>query len=228
MKYPRTPHLPWSPGATSDDKWISDVDLELLKSSGIELITTEKLDGGNISMSRDKFHARSEESTIGPWDFRAKARWQEFAHEIPENFIISAESLYARRSVAYENLPDVFLVFGIWEDLKNGDFKALSWDEVVEWTNLLELHTVPELYRGTNFHAATSEWARFFGSDEYFGADAEKSAEKSEGYVIRNAGSFLHKDFAKNVAKYVRENHVRTAADWRHRDDFELNGLAIK
>lgn len=42
-KYPRTPHLPWSPGATSDDKYIQDLN----SFKGRKIVITEKMDGEN-------------------------------------------------------------------------------------------------------------------------------------------------------------------------------------
>ena len=214
VKYPRTPHLPGSPGSTSDDKWLSEAALNFL-SSGIELVATEKMDGGNITLARDFMHARSTDSQMGAYENRAKARWQEFRHEIPENLRISAESLYARRSVGYEDLADVLLVFGMWED----DL-ALSWREVKEYAELLGLSTVPELYVGNDFEKAVNIWRRQQKALETLGTPRE-----SEGFVVRNAGSFAMEDFSLNVAKWVRADHVRTTADWRSRDDFELNGF---
>lgn len=41
MKYPRTPHLPWSEGMTSDDKMLKTTNIFV----GNRVIVTEKLDG---------------------------------------------------------------------------------------------------------------------------------------------------------------------------------------
>lgn len=53
--YPRTAHLPWSPGATSDDVRIAD----LSGLTGREVVVTEKLDGENTTLYADGLHARS-------------------------------------------------------------------------------------------------------------------------------------------------------------------------
>ena len=55
IKYPRTPHLPTSPGLTNDDRIIKD--LSLLERS--QVVITEKMDGENTTISRDYIHARS-------------------------------------------------------------------------------------------------------------------------------------------------------------------------
>lgn len=207
-KYPRTPHLPFSPGATSDDKYASKETIEFLK-SGIELVCTEKMDGGNLTMYNDAFHARSLSSGTHAWDTAAKSLWAEIHNEIPEGWRISGESMYARRSVAYDNLPGSFIVFGIWNEKNH----LISWDETEEYCELLGLPHTPVIYRGTNYNDAVEAWGKKY------------DAESSEGFVVRNAGSFHYSDFSKNIAKWVRADHVRTAADWRHRSDFAVNGF---
>lgn len=210
-KYPRTPHLPFSPGATSDDKHATAQTLAHL-ASGIDLVVTEKMDGGNLTFYRDDFHGRSKDSGTHAWDTAARALWASVRFDIPEGWRISGESVYARRSVGYENLPGVYLVFGIWDESN----MLRPWGETKEWADLLGLPTVPVLYRGNDYAEATSIWARTHESST------------SEGFVLRNAGAFSYADFESNIAKYVRAGHVTTAADWRHRDDFALNGFARK
>lgn len=208
IKYPRTFHLPSSLGATSDDKYISKETLKFL-SSGIELVVTEKLDGGNFTMTRNHAFARSTDGTSQLWDNPAKALWASIRQDIPENWRVSGESLYAQRSVAYSDLPGWFVVFGVWDGSK-----ALSWQEVTQWAELLGLPLAPVLYQGSDFKAATSAWSK------------DHDEETSEGYVVRNAGSFNREDFSKNVAKWVRADHVRTSASWRQRDDFKRNTIS--
>lgn len=209
VKYPRTPHLPWSPGATDDDKVASDSCIDRL-SSGIELVVTEKMDGGNLTFYRDNFHARSIDSKTHAWDTRARGLWSEVRYDIPEGWRISGESMYARRSVAYDSLPGVFMVFGVWDDRD----VLLSWDDMTEWATLLNLPVVPLLYRGTDFDAAVKVWSEV------------KDVDTSEGFVVRDAGEFSRSNFGEHVAKWVRPNHVRTSEDWRNRDDFAVNTFA--
>lgn len=209
VKYPRTSHLPFSPGATSDDKWIGADGLSYLQ-SGIELIVTEKMDGGNLTFTRDHFFARSIDSGTHVWDNVAKSLWAVKRFDIPQGWRISGESMLARRSVAYDNLPGPFIVFGIWDDTNS----LLSWDYMIEWTELLELPVVPLLYRGNSFNDAKDAWGK------------SRDASVSEGYVMRDSGIIAYDDFNTKVAKWVRNNHVQTSDYWRHRDDFGLNKFA--
>lgn len=53
-KYPRTFHLPWSPGASDDDKILKDVKYLL----DTPLVITAKIDGGNCMLNRTSIFAR--------------------------------------------------------------------------------------------------------------------------------------------------------------------------
>lgn len=205
-KYPRTPHLPESQTISSDDKKATPATISYLQ-SGIELVVSEKMDGGNVTFMRNHFFSRSLDSGTHLWDTRAKQLHAKIAHEIPDKWRISGESMYARRSVDYNNLPGVFMVFGIWDDTNT----LLSWDETHEYTDMLSLPMVPLLYRGTDYAQAISVWGK------------KLNDEISEGFVIRDAGKIAYNDFTQKAAKYVRANHVRTSAGWRGRDDFALN-----
>lgn len=205
-KYPRTPHLPHSEGMTDDDKMATPETIERLK-SGIELVVTEKMDGSNITMYRNDFHGRSLDSGTHPWDTRARALWASVRFMIPDGWRLSGESMQARRSVAYDNLPGVYMLFGVWDDTNT----LISWDETEAFAEATGLPLVPVLYRGKNYDDAISVWAKNFNSDH------------SEGYVVRDAGTIPYTSFGDHIAKMVRANHVRTRADWRHRDDFAEN-----
>jgi hypothetical protein len=54
----------------------------------------------------------------------------------------------------------------------------------------------------------------------------QRNTEISEGYVIRAAGRIPAAEFDRKLLKWVRPDHVRTEASWRHRDDFALNEFA--
>lgn len=188
-KYPRTPHLPWSKGASLDDIVLS----ECLMFEDKNIVITEKMDGENTTMYCDHIHARSVDSANHPSRNWVKNFWNTIRHDIPHNMRICGENLYAKHSLGYTNLPSFFLGFSVWID-----DKCLSWDETQEWFSLLQIHSVPVLYRGR------------FNLDKL----PIINSEKQEGYVIRNADSFYYSDFNKNVAKYVRAGHVTTEEHW--------------
>jgi hypothetical protein len=204
-KYPRTFHLPDSPGATGDDR--IQHDLSWLDG---ELVVTEKLDGGNLTFTRDAMYARSPDSGTHPWDRPAKALWAMTAHRIPDDWRVCGESMWARRGIAYSDLPGVFIVFGIWDETDT----LLGWDDTVDWALRLELPVVPVLYRGGSLSEARAAWA------------GKCTVDSSEGFVVRAAGRIPAAEFPVKALKWVRAEHVRTDAQWRHRDDFPVNGFA--
>ena len=201
-KYPRTLHLPWSPGVADDDRVLHCTDCF----AGCEVVVLEKMDGENTTLYRDHVHARSIESAHHPSRTQVKRLHARLAHEIPEGWRICGENMQARHSIAYTDLPDWFLVFSIW-DASN---RALSWDETLEWCQLLGLSTVPELFRGQ----WDAQWLHALQVD----------TEVMEGYVVRLADGFAFENFQESVAKWVRAGHVQTDDHWLHGEMIE-NGV---
>lgn len=109
LKYPRTYHVEWSEGKTSDDK----TQFDLSNFYNKEIVITEKMDGENTSMTNESFYARSLDSNNHPSRGYVKSIWGNIKHEIPNNFRICGENLYAQHSIKYNNLPSYFLVFSI-------------------------------------------------------------------------------------------------------------------
>lgn len=192
-KYPRTVHLPWSPGVSSDD--IVKRDFTVFEDID-EVVVTEKLDGENSSMYTDGTHARSVDSRHHPSRNWLKGLHGRMGHNIPPGWRVCGENLYARHSVPYDQLESFFYVFSIWDETNT----CLSWDDTIEWAGLLDLVTVPVLYRGP----WSEETIRGIRVD----------LETTEGYVVRDAGSFHHSQFSTHLAKWVRKGHVQTDKHW--------------
>lgn len=195
-KYPRTPHLPFSPGCTSDDKILKSLDHLM----GQEGVITMKMDGENTSLYQDGFHARSLDSRHHPSrDWLAHFHGQ-LAHDIPAGWRICGENLFARHSLGYTDLASYFLGFSVWNE-KN---VALGWDETLEYFELLGIEPVPTLYRGTLSVDVLKEMTRGWRTD------------RDEGFVVRLAGPIAYDAFGRSVAKWVRPAHVQTAEHWMH------------
>lgn len=203
-KYPRTPHLPWSPGATSDDRMLRDVTIF----EGSEVVVTEKMDGENTTLYRDGMHARSLSGASHPSRDWLKKMHGDMSHLIPSGMRICGENLYAVHSIRYESLTSYFQVFSIWE----GD-RCLSWGETLVWCALLGLETVPVLYTGP--------WDQKVIQGLY---QERHGVDLMEGYVVRLASEFTYGDFGRSVAKYVRAGHVQTDEHWREKP-VEANGV---
>ena len=194
-KYPRTRHLPWSCGVSSDDLR----SYNLSNFEGKEVVVTEKMDGENTTMYRDGIHARSLDSSHHPSRNWVKALHGRIGWRTPEGWRICGENLYARHSIAYDQLPSFFMVFSIWAS----NNMCLSWDDTVAWAKMTDLVTVPEIERG------------IFNGDRLQSLIFDTN--KIEGYVVRLASSFSYGDFDRSVAKWVRESHVQTDEHWMHK-----------
>lgn len=196
-KYPRTPHLPWSPGATDDDKMLSSV----AHFEGRQVVVTEKMDGENTTIYGDCYtHARSIDSAHHESRAWVKALAAAKGRDIPDGWRLCGEGMYARHSIGYTGLPSYFLLFGIFDENNN----ALSWSQVEEWAALIEIPTVPVLYKGLWDEEAVK--ACLPPTSTY--------GSTPEGYVVRLAEGFPFASFGKSIAKYVRPNHVTTDTHW--------------
>jgi len=198
-KYPRTYHLPWSDGKTSDDKTLPNVS----HFEDLDVVVTVKMDGENTTLYRDYFHARSLDGRDHPSRSWMKNFHSTFKHQIPENYRICGENLFAKHSIKYNNLKSYFYCFSVWVDEK-----CLSWEDTVSFCEFFGIITVPILYCG-----------RF---DEHLFKNINIGDD--EGYVVRNSNSFDYGDFGKNVAKFVRKNHVQTNQHWQY-SEIEKNVL---
>lgn len=204
-KYPRTFHLPWSPGGTSDDKRLSDVSPLI----GVELVITEKCDGSNLTYTRKNVFSRSHSGPPAHASFDlAKATHGRIAHLVSEGISVFCEYCYAVHSIAYETLPDYSLVFGVRDDV---ELVWWDWDMVAAQASDLGLPTVPVLFRGT----VTSEDA-LRALTERLTAEPSTFGGAREGVVVRIASQFPDAAFPKSVAKWVRKDHVQTDEHWMH------------
>lgn len=197
IKYPRTPHLPWSPSVTSDDKMLSGVG----HFHGKHVIVTEKMDGENCTITNSYVHARSTDGVGHPSQSWVKGLQARIGYKLSKGIRLCGENVYAKHSIAYSNLPSYFLLFSVWENER-----CTSWNETAKLAEALRLHLVPVLYDGLWDETAIKKcWS---GVSEF--------SDSSEGYVVRLADGFYHGDFDTSVAKYVRENHIQTDSHWKH------------
>ncbi len=110
IKYPCTPHLPWSLGSSSDDTYLFDTS----HFEGGQVVVTEKMDGENTILYRDGLHARSVDSRHHVSRDWVKQLHGGLAHEIPSGWRVCGENGYARHFVSYEALESYCSVFSIW------------------------------------------------------------------------------------------------------------------
>lgn len=199
-KYPRTLHLPWSPGGKDkEERVISSLD----HFKDLEVVVLEKLDGENTTIYRDHIHARS----LDPMDnhpsrSRIKSWHSEIKNDLPENYRFCMENVFAKHSIHYKHLLDFHYLLSVW----NENNFCLSWDETIEWAELLEIPTPPVLFRGIFNEEQIKQIYK----------PVSQNGDECEGYVIRPTREFSFPEFRRFCLKYVRENHVQTNNHWKH------------
>lgn len=192
-KYPRTPHLPFSPGFTDDDVHLK-TDSQFYNKM---VVVTEKMDGENSTIYKNNYHARSLDSTHRDYHSWLLAYIRSFQYQLEDDERICGEYLYAKHSIFYDDLESYFYGFSLWKD-----DMCLDWGKTKKRFKELGIVHVPELYIGT-----------------YDSALIERIALRvvdrgGEGIVVRTFDGFSYDDFSQNIAKYVRPNHVQTDKHW--------------
>jgi hypothetical protein len=204
-KYPRTYHLPYSPGTTSDDRIAADVSALFRE----PVVITEKLDGENTCLNRYGVFARSHGApTRNPWAGYLQERWQ-ILHRDLGSLELFGESLYAMHSIEYTGLEDYFFLFAI----RDGE-RWLSWDEVETYAFLLALPTVPVLFRGSLDEPSLRDRITTFVREPSALSDPEVGPSQREGVVARAARELHDSEFSTHVFKWVRKGHVQTTEHW--------------
>jgi ATP-dependent RNA circularization protein (DNA/RNA ligase family) len=211
-KYPRTYHLPFSPGTTSDDKKLSADWFE--NYAGKEVVITEKMDGENTSMNSQDVYARSHGAptrhpwSLNLWDQNNGLYWR-IRPLLSETEMIYGENMYGVHSIEYDKLPAYWFMFAA----NNGE-RWYSWNEVEEMAKILDVPTVPILWRGIaeSEKQITELIMKFVGEPSVYGSIRE-------GIVMRTAESFQFMEdgqeaFPFHVCKWVRPHHVQTDVHW--------------
>lgn len=206
LKYPRTYHLPSSPGLQNDDRRLPDVSVF----EGRRVIVTEKIDGEGATMTPERTYPRSPDGRYHPSRDLMKAFHAARAHHIPTEWRICGEYAHARHSIAYTReagnaLPAVFLGFAAFDERN----VMLSWDAMVDVFEMLDIVHVPVLYDGMWDDRLVDRIA------------ATIDTTRQEGFVVRVADEIPYPDgagdqgrFFQHVAKWVRRGHVQTDEHW--------------
>ena len=206
--YPRTPHLPFSPGGTDDDLRLNTASLF----EGQSIVVTEKLDGGCCSLRSGKVYARSHaQEATHPSFSRVKELAASLAN-VPEcrGVVLYGENMTAIHSIDYDGLATFFYLFGA-KEIATG--RWWSWDEVEEFAASVGMTTVPVVVRAPEGMSGDSMERMMVNESQQMSKASQ--AVCPEGFVVRVAGSFDDSNFQMKVAKYVRSNHVQTDSTWR-------------
>lgn len=134
VKFPSTPHLLSFGSVSRDDKCLSSEEADLFFREIVYV--EEKVDGANVGISVD----RSDRLLLQnrgdylreplPAQFRPLPSWLNAREEtlrrvLGTRFILFGEWCYAKHTVAYTRLPDLFIAFDVY-DRKDGRFVSVE------------------------------------------------------------------------------------------------------
>jgi hypothetical protein len=154
-KFPSTPHLLWlGGGSVRDDKVLTHVEMEAFLSGPV--VVEEKIDGANLGISFDqtgKMRLQNrgnwlEGKLSGQWESLrgwAAKRLTVLRSVLPENHIVFGEWCYATHSVHYNDLPDWFLLFDVYDTVAEKFWNGARRNELAAAAGLA---VVPQIAQG--------------------------------------------------------------------------------
>ena len=205
LKYPHTPHWPDSPAIGRGTLVHEDPD----RFVGRPVVVTEKLDGSNVLIHRGRVYARSVASEAAhKWLAMVK---KHHAWKVTEpDVLMYGEDIYGVHGIEYDPVREneTFHAFALRD--ADGTFRSMV--DVERFTAERGIPLVPVLRCGV--FDSVAELRKFFRREH--DRPSALGGER-EGVVIRIAEGFPSSDFARNVCKSVRSNHVRTDRHWTRR-----------
>jgi ATP-dependent RNA circularization protein (DNA/RNA ligase family) len=222
FRFPHTPHLTWlASGSPREDKVLSPEVVEQMLAE--EVVIEEKLDGANLGFSigtdGSLLVQNRGQYLLPPFSgqFAQLGKWID-AHQdrlfdgLTESLMVFGEWCAARHSLDYDQLPDWWLIFDVYER-KAKRFWSTSRRNA--WATELGVSKVPCIFKGrinmTRLVAEVADTASRF------------RIGKAEGIIIRREGAM----WLENRAKLVRSDFTQAIEHhWRTRQ-MESNHLAI-
>lgn len=122
-----------------------------------KLVIEEKMDGANVGIIRHKkgFHLQKRGSLVGSSEHPQFQRFHAWANnekydsimKIPLHCTVYGEWLYATHNIPYRNLPDYFLMFDVWNNIKKRYLDRFEREDFIILNNL-DFYQVPILFDG--------------------------------------------------------------------------------
>lgn len=221
VRYPRTPHLAWlGPGQPRDDKILTGTEAKNLLAG--EIVVEEKVDGANIGFSITEngyLQVQNRGSYLNldrahpqyrPLENWMLGRHAELSNVLSPQLMLFGEWCYATHSVVYDQLPDWFLGFDVY-DRVDGKF----WDHQRRDALLtkLRLHSVPLVASG---HFSLEQLHALLTNKSKIGNGGV------EGLVVRVESN----GFTTARAKLVRDEFKQSIHEHWARSPLRKNSLA--
>ncbi len=224
FRFPHTPHIAWlAQGAPRDDKVLSASEATEFLSA--DVVVEEKLDGANLGFSlspEGKLRVQNRGQYLhAPYagQFARLSEWlllhgdglcAVLARHSKAHLILFGEWCAARHSLAYDRLPDWFLMFDVY-DRSQGQFWSTPRRNVLAAT--LNLTTVPQLLKARCTLPQLKDVLSHQHSQFWQGT--------LEGVVIRRESA----EWCEARAKLVRPDFIQTIGEHWSRRRIEWNRL---
>ena len=213
FRFPHTPHIAWlGEGIPRDDKVLSDSEIADILAQPLRI--EEKLDGANLGISmRENGELRGQnrgQYLLEPFagQFSRLNSWlaqQQYAltDHLQPDWILFGEWCVARHSLDYDNLPDWFVVFDVYD---RSEQKFWSCERRNALAEKIGLAVVPTLHQGEMTLDALKELLNSASSHYRQGSP--------EGIVMRHDST----DWCEARAKLVRADFAQSIEEhWRSR-----------
>lgn len=202
-KYPSTPHWPWSEKVHRNDSYHINPEHFV----GKEVVITEKIDGGNTCLWDGQAYARSTSTPSAAGWFAMVKKHHAWKTAGEKTFFFYGEDIYGVHSIEYDAIPEdeTFRVFAV----RGYDDYFLNWDAVVGLSDKYNLPVAPVSFRGT--FSSVDDVTAWFKQNRPL---PSFMGPEREGFVMRVVEHFPADQFATNVCKYVRKDHVQTDEHW--------------
>ena len=202
MKYPSTPHWPWSPSVGNGNA----IHANPARFVGEDVVVTEKLDGGNTLIHAGKVYSRSVSAP-------SEAKWmamvkKHHAWKVTEPDVwLYGEDIYGVHSIEYAPVAEqaTFYAFA----LRDGSGAFAPFDELERFAERRDIPVVPVLFRGRFESMRHMHQFMEQAHDQPSALGGER-----EGVVMRLARGFPAAEFQDAVCKSVRPGHVQTDEHW--------------
>lgn len=218
FKFPSTPHLATMPGVDiRGDKVLTETERDAFLTH--ELTVEEKVDGANLGLSFDahgNIRAQNRGAYLllpGSGQWKKLGEWLAlhtdalFEH-LSDRYILFGEWCYAQHSIFYENLPDWFLAFDVY-DREAGHFLATAHRDRL--LGEIYISKVPDIARG-----------RFTYSEiQKLLSQSKLTNQPAEGIYLR----IDHGDWLEQRAKLVRPAFIQAVEQHWSRSAIRPNRL---
>lgn len=167
MSFPRTRHLYNLGAATADDEVENDADGSLA-TTGSDMVTSleKKIDGANMGIQVDtetetgfQVQSRKRFLTADPGnEFKQVNKWvldhredlrkvllggDEGEELLPGRYILYGEWMYAMHEIHYQNLPDIFVAFDMYDTEDDTFLSRMALNRKLGGTQIYQVAAVP-------------------------------------------------------------------------------------